>query len=140
MSYLGKITKLPADKTGQMEVIVPSLSGESPRVVRPKAQYMGLIQPYILGDVVQVEEIEGTLYYSDRIYSNVEYTSPIPMDRQPYGFTCPHGYIIFTPDGLEIVHKKGGKLILSDKLQTVATTTTNSTTVTPISSEITKWR
>lgn len=140
MSYLGKITKLPAARSGQMEVIVPSLSGETPRIARPKSSYLGIVQPYILGDVVHIEEIEGTLYYSDRIFAKDEYSSPVPMDKKPYGFVCPYGYIIFTAEGVEIVHKKGGKLILGDNLHTVAANSTNSTDVTPISGDITKWR
>lgn len=126
MRYLAKIVGLPNASTGEIKVIVPSLSGDEQRKANPLKPFLGLYEPYKLGDIVVVEMIEGVMYYGDKPYAIGEYSVGAP--KNAYSFITPYGYIAFTPDNVIIKHIKGGELSLSTQKLTPDTVTVGTET------------
>jgi hypothetical protein len=132
MKYLAVIRRLPDKQTGAMKVAVPTLSGNEERVAYPKTLFLGLLQPYQLGDIIVVEIVENVLYYGDRLYANDEYpVENVPPDS--YSFVTPFGYISFTKDSVEIAHRLGGKVVITDSV-------THSNAPSPQDLKFTKWK
>jgi hypothetical protein len=136
--YLGQLKSIPNAVTGEVKVIAPSLSGTVERIAKAKKQYLGIVQPYALNQVVTVEEIEGMLYYSDRHYAIGQHeTTNTP--ESAHMFVTPYGYIAFTADYIEIKHRKGGTLRLDNTLTSNAATF-EPVTVSPLDLKFTKWK
>jgi hypothetical protein len=113
MQYLAQLKSLPNVNTGEVKLVVPTLYQEQVVTARPKRQYLGIMQPYSLDEVVFVEIVENVLYYSDRLYGNGEYSNPVP---DSHAFVTPYGYIAFTPTNVIIKHKTGGEWVIGDKI------------------------
>jgi hypothetical protein len=122
MKLLAQIMGLPKSSTGEMNVIIPSQSNKDIRVAYPMKQFLGLYEPYKVGDIIMVEKVENRLYYGNKPYALGEYNQNVP--KGSYGIATPYGYIAFTPDSLILKHKNGGQLTL----------TTNNHVVVPLGS------
>jgi hypothetical protein len=110
LKYLAMLKSLPNAKTGQVKVVAPTLYGDQVVTASPMKEYLGIMQPYSLDEVVFVEIVEGVLYYSERLYANGEYSTPVP---NAYTFATPNGYIAFTSDSVIIRHRDGSEWVLS---------------------------
>lgn len=115
MRYLAKIMTRPKPSTGEMGVQIPSLTGDEIRKVLPMKQFLGIVEPYKIGDIIVVEQVEGTWYYTNKPYALGEWDMKAPANS--YSYVTPYGYIAFTPSSIEIRHVNGGRIVVGATAQ-----------------------